>query len=158
MTKEERAVLIQKIKELPDRIEDAVKGLNDAQLDTPYRDGGWSPRQVVHHLADSHMNAVIRMKLTLTEDRPPLKGYNQDAWALLDDSKKLPIQDSLSIIRALHARWGYLLDRIKDSEWSRKADHSERGEITLESLLVTYGNHGEKHCKQITDLRARNKW
>lgn len=158
MTKEERVVLIQKIKDLPAQIEAAVKGLNDSQLDTPYRDGGWNPRQVVHHLADSHMNAFIRMKLTLTENKPPLKGYDQDAWAELEDGKKLPVQDSLAIIKPLHARWGYLLDRIKDSEWGRLAHHSERGEITLESLLTTYGNHGEKHCKQITDLRKRNNW
>ena len=158
MTKDERAVLIQKIKDLPAQIESSVNGLNDSQLDTPYRESGWTQRQVVNHLADSHMNAVIRMKLTLTEDKPPLKGYNQDAWALLHDSKNLSIQYSLSIIRALHARWGYLLDGIKESEWSRKANHSERGEITLENLLATYGNHGEKHCKQITDLKKRNNW
>jgi len=158
MTKEERVVLIQKIKDLPAHIEAAVKGLDDAQLDTPYRDGGWTPRQVVHHLADSHMNAIIRMKLTLTENKPSIKGYNQDAWAELDDGKKMPIENSLGIIKALHARWGYLLDRVKDSDWPRPAHHSERGDITLETLLNIYGNHGEKHCKQITDLRARNNW
>lgn len=158
MTKEERVVLIQKIKDLPAHIEAAVKGLHDTQLDTPYREGGWTPRQVVHHVADSHMNAVIRMKLTLTENKPSIKGYNQDAWAELDDSKKMPVENSLGIIKSLHARWGYMLDHVKDSDWERLAHHSERGDITLETFLNIYGNHGEKHCRQITDLRARNNW
>lgn len=158
MTRDERNVLIQKIKDLPSKVESAVKDLSDAQLDTPYRDGGWNPRQVVHHLADSHMNAFIRMKLTLTENKPSIKGYDQDAWADLDDSKKLPIHDSLLLLRSLHARWGFLLDRVQDSEWSRPAHHSERGELTLETFLKIYGNHGENHCKQIMDLRIRNNW
>lgn len=158
MTKEERSVLIQKIKDLPANIEAAIKGLNDTQLDTPYRDGGWNPRQVVHHLADSHMNAYIRMKLTLTETKPSIKGYDQDAWAKLEDGKKMPIENSLGIVRSLHARWGYLLDHVKDTEWERPAHHSERGDLTLETFLNIYGNHGEKHCKQINDLRARMKW
>ncbi|MBL7995080.1 putative metal-dependent hydrolase [bacterium] len=158
MTKEQRRDLIEKIKNLPSLIASAVKNLNDAQLDTPYRTGGWTPRQVVHHLADSHMNAFIRMKLTLTENKPSIKGYNQDAWAELADSKKMPIEHSLGIIKALHARWGYMLDLVKDSEWERPAHHSERGDVTLETFLNIYGNHGEKHCKQITDLRARENW
>ena len=158
MTKEERAVLIQKIKDLPAQIEAAVKGLNDSQLDTPYSDDGWNPRHVVHHLADSHMNAFIRMKLTLTENKPSIKAYDQDAWGELDDSKKMAVQDSLALLKALHSRWGYLLDRVKDAEWSRPAHHSERGDLMLETFLNIYGNHGEKHCKQITDLRARNNW
>ncbi|HEX9656966.1 MAG TPA: putative metal-dependent hydrolase [Bacteroidota bacterium] len=157
MNIQERSRLIEKIKELPRQAEDIVRGLNDDQLNTPYRDGGWTPRQVIHHLADSHMNAVIRMKLILTEDHPTLKTYDQNEWAVLADTNE-SIQSSLSILKGLHERWGILLGKVKDSEWSRKAEHPESGEITLKQLLVTYARHGENHVAQISNLRKAKSW
>jgi len=157
MTLQERSHLLQKIKELPRQAENIVKDLSDEQLNTPYRDGGWTPRQVIHHLADSHMNAVIRMKLILTEDHPTLKTYDQNKWAVLSDTTQ-SIQSSLSILKGLHERWGKLLEKVKDSEWSRKAMHPENGEITLDQLLVTYARHGENHVAQISGLRKAKGW
>ncbi len=157
MNAQERSILIQQVKDLPRQAEDIVKGLTDDQLNTPYRDGGWTPRQVIHHLADSHMNALIRMKLVLTEDNPTLKTYDQNAWATLADTNE-SIHSSLSILKGLHERWGILLGKVKDSEWSRKAMHPENGEITLEQLLVIYARHGENHVAQISRLRKAKGW
>jgi hypothetical protein len=156
-TAAERQQQIDRIEELPRRIEEAVRGLDDRQLDTPYREGGWTPRQVVHHLVDSHSNALIRMKLTLTEDHPPLKPYDQDAWAKLADSR-LPVEPSLAILRGLHERWTALLRSLPEEAWARTAFHPERGDITLDDQLALYAEHGAKHAKQITDLRSRQGW
>ncbi len=150
--------MIDAIAALPDQIEAAVKGLSDAQLDTPYREGGWTVRQVVHHLADSHMNAFIRMKLLLTEDKPTLKPYNQDVWATQADVRAVPIASSLSILRGLHARWTLLLRQVPDAGWSRKGIHPERGEVTMQSMLQTYSGHGAKHVEQILGLRRARTW
>jgi len=132
--------------------------LNEAQLDTPYGPGKWTVRQVVHHLADGHLNAFARFKLIMTEDHPTIKPYNQDLWAELADTVATPVEPSLQIIRGVHNRWGRLLRSIPESSWSRSAHHSERGEVTLESLLAIYGEHGEKHVGQITALRTRQGW
>lgn len=158
LTVQQRSELIDKMRQLPDQIDSAVRGLNDAQLDTPYGPGKWTPRQVVHHLADSHMNALIRMKLVLTEDKPALKGYSQDDWAKFDDAAKLPVNSSLAIIRGLHERLVYMLEHTKESDFQRAGVHSERGDITLDDLVVTYGRHGEKHCAQINGLRSAKGW
>jgi hypothetical protein len=158
LTTTERREKIAKIRQLPAAVEASVKGLNDRQLDTPYRPGGWTVRQVVHHLADSHMNAVIRMKLILTEEAPTLKPYDQDAWAKLIDTSTLPIQSSLSLLGGLHDRWTKLLESLPDGAWSRTAHHPERGDVSLESMLITYAGHGEKHVGQITNLRNAQGW
>lgn len=154
----ERSELISKIKALPALVRGAVRGLNNEQLDTPYRQEGWTVRQVVHHLADSHLNAYIRMKLALTEDLPALKPYNQDEWAKLPDAANTPIQNSLSILEGLHDRWSLLLESLPESSWSRKAYHPEVGEMTVEDLLVTYAKHGENHVGQVTGLRVARGW
>ncbi len=150
--------MIDAIAALPDQIEAAVKGLNDAQLDTPYREGGWTVRQVVHHLADSHMNSFVRMKLILTEDKPALKPYNQDAWAIQADVRSIPVATSLAILRGLHARWVALLRALPESAWDRKGFHPERGDVTLQSMLVTYSGHGAKHVEHILGLRRAKQW
>jgi hypothetical protein len=153
----ERLEKIGSIRNLPAVLEGSVKGLKDTQLDTPYRTGGWTVRQVVHHIADSHLNAFIRMKLILTEDRPTLKPYDQDKWAKLPDVS-LPIGSSLAIVRGLHERWVFLLEGAPESSWNRSALHPEVGEITLESLLLTYAHHGQNHVQQISKLRTVSNW
>lgn len=156
-TAEERQKQIDRIEELPRLLEEAVRGLNDEQLDTPYREGGWTVRQVVHHLADSHANAFIRVKLTLTEERPALKPYDQDEWARLTDTA-LPLEPSLAILRGLHQRWTALLRAVPEEAWPRAAYHPERGDITLDDQLNLYAGHGANHVRQIADLRARQGW
>jgi hypothetical protein len=158
MTPSDRKGHIEKIRALPALLESAVKGLSDAQLDTPYREGGWTVRQVVHHLADSHMNAFVRMKLILTEEHPALKPYDQDRWAALVDGAKLPVQSSLAIVRGLHERWVALMESTPESAWLRAGHHPERGDITLEKTLTIYSGHGEKHVQQIAGLRAARGW
>ena len=158
MTSHERTIKIEKIRLLPSLVEQAVSGLNDEQLDTCYRDGGWTVRQVVHHLADSHMNAFVRMKLILTEECPQLKGYDQDAWAMLPDTMALPVGSSLGILSGLHERWAMLLGSVSETGWNRVGRHTERGDVTLESLLNTYAHHGEKHVGQIMNLRTVKGW
>jgi hypothetical protein len=153
----EREQLIRKIEALPSLLEEAVRGLSDEQLDTPYRDGGWTVRQVVHHLADSHVNALVRLKLMLTEDHPTLKPYDQDAWSNLPDSR-LPLAPSLAILRGLHQRWATLLRSIPDSDWARAAFHPEAGEMTPETIMSIYSGHGEKHVGHIRSLRVAKGW
>lgn len=144
---------------LPGQLKNAVKGLRDAQLDTPYRDGGWTVRQVVHHVADSHMNAYIRFKLALTEDSPIIKPYNEKLWAELDDSKYLSIEISLSLIESLHIRWVYVLKKIQPADYSRTVFHPEsKREMSVKFLMNLYSWHGKHHTAHITSLRNRNKW
>jgi hypothetical protein len=157
-TAEERVEMIGRLEKLPGMVECAVYGLSDEQLDTPYREGGWTARQVVHHVADSHMNAFIRMKFILTEDEPALKPYDQDVWANLADAAQLPVDGSLSIIRGLHTRWTALLKSLPDSAWERSGYHPERGAVTIDRLLEIYAGHGEKHVAQIMGLRQKNAW
>jgi hypothetical protein len=158
LTVRERTAMINQITSLPLAVETAVKDLDEAQLDTRYREGGWTVRQVVHHLADSHLNAFIRMKLILTEENPTLKSYDQDTWALLADVAGTPVGESIVILKGLHARWGVLLKAQPESSWSRTAQHPETGPVTLESMLTTYARHGEKHVGQITALRTSRGW
>jgi hypothetical protein len=155
---EERTEMVEKIKKLPELLHAAVNGLDDSQLDTPYRNGEWTVRQVVHHLADSHMNAFARMKLLVTEDNPTIKPYDQDKWAALPDARFLQLESSLSIIDGLHHRMVHLLSTLSDAQWLRKGRHPESGEISMDSLLKTYSKHGENHVKQITDLRQNMGW
>lgn len=157
LTSSERQPLIDNIQALPKDLETAVKGLDDSQLDTHYREGGWTVRQVVHHLADSHMNAFVRMKLILTETDPAFKTYDQDTWATMPDSQ-LPIQNSLDIVRGLHERMTTLFKNVKEEDWQRTGDHPDNGKMKLEDLLRIYGGHGHRHVKQITDLKERKGW
>lgn len=158
MTSSERKKMIEEIRALPTSLETAVRGLSDAQLDTTYKPGGWTVRQVVHHIADSHMNAFIRMKLTLTEEHPTLKPYDQDRWAALIDSNALPVASSLAIVRGLHERWAALLETVRDPDWGRAAFHPENGEMTLERILAMYAGHGDKHVETIRTLRKQKGW
>ncbi len=154
---EQRKSRIADIRAFPPILKSAISGLNDEQLDTPYRDGGWSVRQVVHHLADSHVNAYLRFRWLVTEDHPTIKTYDQDVWAALPDSR-LSLNSSLSILDGLHERWATFLEGLPDEAWSRKGTHPEIGEVTLDDLLEIYSGHGAHHAGQITDLRARKDW
>ena len=157
-TAAERHQLINRIAELPEIIEATVKNLNDDQLDTPCGVGEWTVRQVVHHLADSHMNSFIRLKLILTEDHPTLKAYDQELWARLPDSEELPPEVTFTILRGLHTRWITLLESLSDEDWQRTGFHPEIGSITPEDLLAIYARHGEEHVEQITRLLDANGW
>lgn len=144
---------------LPQHIEHAVLNLDEAQLNIPYRDGGWTLKQVVHHVADSHMNAYIRFKLGLTEDMPTIKPYDEVAWAEMKDTQNLPINLSLTLLHALHARWNEVLRNMTREELDRKVFHPEhKKEMTLWYLLGMYAWHGRHHTAHITSLRERKKW
>ena len=153
----ERQILMTKIRELPANIEALVKNLNDDQLDTPCGEGEWTVRQVVHHLADSHMNSFIRLKLILTEEHPTLIAYNQEVWATLPDVG-LPLEHTFSILRGLHERWITLFESLSEASWQRKGYHPEIGDITPDDLLVIYARHGEEHIEQITRLLIEKCW
>jgi uncharacterized damage-inducible protein DinB len=154
---QERKSKIAEIRAFPPILQSAIAGLNDEQLDTRYRDGGWTVRQVVHHIADSHVNAYLRFRWLVTEDNPTIKTYDQDVWAELPDSR-LPLDSSLRIIDGLHERWAAFLDTLPDEAWSRKGMHPERGEVTLDDLLEIYSGHGAHHAAQITGLRGKKGW
>jgi uncharacterized damage-inducible protein DinB len=158
LTAAERHDLMAKMRCLPAAVETAVKDLTDAQLNTPYREGGWTVGQVVHHLADSHLNGFVRMKLMLTEAGPVLKPYDQDAWATLSDAAAMPIESSLLILRGLHERWVALLESLPEASWKRSALHPEVGVVTLADLLADYARHGEQHVGQVMNLRAAQGW
>jgi uncharacterized damage-inducible protein DinB len=152
-----RAAHIESLRLLPERLRQAVTGLNESQLDTPYREGGWTVRQLVHHLADSHANSFIRVKLALTEDWPTVKPYDEAAWAKLADSQ-LSIDGSLVFIDALHARWAALLEMLTEAEFERGYNHPESGRQTLGLVLAHYDWHARHHVAHITALRARMGW
>lgn len=158
LTALERRQRIARLRNLPKQLQEAVKGLDDAQLQTPYREGGWTVAQVVHHLADSHLNAYVRMRLILTEDKPALKTYDQNAWANFADAKSPVLAPSIAILRGLHRRWSNLLRSVGRKDWQRAGHHPEHGEMTVEDILVTYSDHGEKHVGHILGWRQRNGW
>jgi hypothetical protein len=150
---------IKDISFLPQLIENAVLNLDEPQLDTPYRPEGWTVKQLVHHVADSHMNAYMRFKLGLTEDNPTIKPYDEKAWANLIDSKNIPVNISITLLYALHTRLVELLKNVKEEEWQRTVFHPEqKTTITLWRLLATYAWHGKHHTAHITKLRERNGW
>lgn len=153
-----RTAHIHTLRLLPERIKAAVDGLDDHQLDTPYREGGWTVRQVVHHVADSHANGYIRFRLALTEDWPTIKGYNQAAWADLSDARWLPIGISLDLISSLHARWVSLLESLSDSDFHRGYIHNEYGKQNLAQSLASYDWHARHHTAHINQLRQRMGW
>ena len=154
----QRAELIQTITDLPAKISEAVEGLTDAQLDTPYRPGGWTVRQTIHHVADSHINSLCRFKLALTEDESPtIRPYYEERWAELADSK-LPIAVSLSIIDGVHQRWAAILSAMTQQDFHRTFNHPETGEWTLDDALAMYAWHSRHHTAHITRLREREGW
>lgn len=158
LTGDERAKAIDTLEATPARMRSAVAGLSQAQLDTPYRDGGWSLRQVVHHVPDSHMNGYIRIKFALTEADPHLPGYDEDAWAKLGDVRATPIETSLSLLDAIHGRWVSLLRTLTPEQCARPFEHSANGRMTVDSVISNYAWHGPHHISQITSLRERMGW
>jgi uncharacterized damage-inducible protein DinB len=154
---ETAARLVDAIADAPARLRDAVAGLDDAQLDTPYREGGWTVRQLVHHVADSHMNAYVRVKLALTEDAPAIPAYDEAAWARLPDSR-LPVEPSLALVDALHARWAALLRASTPRELDRPYRHPEMGLVPVRTALGIYAWHGAHHTAHVTGLRSRMGW
>ncbi len=157
VTDEIRQKFIRTISGLPDDLYEAVKNLWDEQLDTPYRPAGWTVRQVVHHIADSHLNSYCRFKLALTEDVPTIRAYHEDRWAELDDSK-MPIDVSMKIIQGIHSRWTELLNSMSEADFKRKLNHPESGEWTLEKMLGLYDWHSRHHLAHITTLAERENW
>lgn len=152
-----RVAHIQTLQKLPERLKAAVAGLSDAQLDTPYREGGWTVRQVVHHLADSHAMAYMRCKLALTEDWPTINPYNEKAWANLADSR-LPVEVSLAMVTSIHERWVSLLESMSEEDFRKGYVHPERGREMLVKMLAMYDWHSRHHVAHITSLRTRQGW
>jgi DinB family protein len=149
---------IDEIESAPAALRAAVKGLTTAQMETPYRDGGWTVRQVVHHVPESHMNAYIRFKLALTEDEPTIKPYMEDRWAETGDVKATSPEISLALLDPLHERWVQLLRSMKPQEWKRSFHHPELGVVPLEKSLALYAWHGRHHVAHITELRKSKGW
>lgn len=147
------------IKFLPNVIESAISNLDEQQLQTPYREGGWTVHQLVHHIADSHMNAYIRFKLAYTEDNPTIKPYEEKLWAQTSDVKNLPVNISITLLFALHQRWYEFLTSLKEEDWNKTIFHPEhQKEITLWYLLGMYAWHGRHHAAHINNLRSRMNW
>jgi hypothetical protein len=157
ITTERRRQAIDEIASTPAKMRAAVKGLNEAQLETPYREGGWTVRQVVHHVPDSHMNALIRLKLALTEIKPTIKTYEEAAWAELADAK-MPIEVSQILLDSVHARWDRVWRAMKPEDFARKLVHPEHGERDVDWLLFIYEWHGKHHTAHITELRKQKSW
>ena len=150
--------LMADIAQTPASLRKAVQGLSEAQLDTPYRPEGWTVRQVVHHVPDSHLNSYVRFKLALTEDEPTIKPYEEGRWAELPDSRATPIEVSLTLLDSLHDRWVRLLRALTPEQWKRSFRHPELGSMTLEKTLALYAWHGKHHVAHITELRKRMSW
>src|SRR5215467_2741749 len=157
-TTETRNHHIDQIASLPDRFREAVAGVSQQQLDTPYRDGGWTVRQVIHHVPDSHLNAYIRCKLALTESIPTIKPYDEGAWAQLKDSELTPPETSLVMLESLHARWVVLLRSLQPQDFARQLVHPESGAKNVDWLLSLYSWHGNHHLGHITSLKERMNW
>ncbi|WP_018627516.1 YfiT family bacillithiol transferase [Niabella aurantiaca] len=147
------------IRFLPNMLEAAISGLDEAQLQTPYREGGWTVHQLVHHVADSHLNAYIRFKLGLTEDHPVIKPYDEQKWASLDDVRSLPVNISITLLYALHARWFEAVRDLDDAQWRRMIVHpATGGPLPLSHYLQQYAWHGKHHVAQVNYLREKRKW
>jgi uncharacterized damage-inducible protein DinB len=158
ITDEKRQVWIRQIAETPARLRAAVVGLSPEQLETPYRPGGWTVRQVVHHVADSHLNSYVRFKLALTEQEPTIKPYDEAQWAELIDGRAAPMEVSLALLDSLHTRWVMLLRSLSPEDFQRKFYHPERGPMNLNTNLSLYAWHGRHHTAHITSLRERMGW
>jgi uncharacterized damage-inducible protein DinB len=157
VTPSRRAQAIDEIAATPAKLRAAVKGLSDSQLDTPYREGGWTVRQVVHHVPDSHMNAFIRLRLALTEDKPTIKPYEEARWAELADAK-LPIEVSQTLLDCVHQRWDVLWRSMRTEQFARPLIHPDHGERTVDWLLFVYEWHAKHHTAHITELRKQKSW
>jgi uncharacterized damage-inducible protein DinB len=158
ISEDQRNAWIAELSSLPDNLKQAVTGLSEAQLDTPYRAGGWSVRQVVHHLPDSHINCYVRFRLALTEPSPLIRPYEEAAWAELADAKTGPAVLSISLLEALHKRWVALLKTLTEDQFARTFQHPESGEARLDWTLGLYAWHSRHHVAQITGLRERSGW
>ena len=160
LTSGERAAMIAQIAEVPARMRAAITGLDETQLDTPYREGGWTVRQVVHHVPESHMNAYLRFKWGLTETNPTIKPYDENAWASLPDVAKTPAETSLALLENLHKRWVTLLESMTPEDFARPILHPEQPgtQLSLDWLLQLYAWHGPHHTAHITGLRKRSGW
>ena len=155
----QRRTMIDVIARTPDDLQRAVRSLSPEQLDTPYRPGGWTVRQVAHHVPDSHLNAYTRFKLALTEDVPTIKTYDEARWAELSDSRDTPVETSLTLLAALHDRWVRLLRAMKPDDFSREINHPEwTSRMSLDALLALYAWHGPHHVAHVTSLRSRMGW
>jgi uncharacterized damage-inducible protein DinB len=155
VTPDKRRAWIQEIAATPRRFRAALEGLTDAQLDMPYRPGGWTVRQLAHHVTDSHVNAYCRLKLAMTEDNPTIKPYDQDAWAGLADTARTPVAVSLSLLDAVHHRWVVLLESLSDQDFARPLVHPEYGPLTIDRLLQMYAWHGRHHVAHLVEWRKR---
>lgn len=158
VTEGQRQRLIDEIAEAPARLRAAVSGLSPEQLDTPYREGGWTVRQVVHHLSDSHLNSYIRFRLALTEEQPTIKTYHEDKWAELLDARTAPVELSLALLESLHERWGLLLNSLTAADWARTFRHPDLGVVPLDKNVGLYAWHGKHHVAHINSLRERMGW
>lgn len=154
----QRNAFIQEIEELPTQLKQAVVGLSNVQLDTPYREGGWTLRQVVHHIADSHMNAYIRVRLALTEDNPIIKPYKEEKWAELIDARTASVECSIAIVEAIHLRWVLLLHSLTLIDFKRTFIHPESGTSSIDKYIALYAWHGKHHVAHITSLRDKMGW
>jgi uncharacterized damage-inducible protein DinB len=157
ITPDDRTGAIATLAEMPEELRNAVEGLDATKLNTPYRDGGWTVRQLVHHIADSHMNAFIRIRLALTEDWPVIKPYDEKAWATLHDSTA-PVEWSLELVESLHARWVMLLQSLREEQWMRGFKHPENGPMTVEFTTLLYAWHSLHHVAHITHLQLKEGW
>ena len=158
VTPARRQQAIEEIAAAPAKMRAAVKGLSDTQLDTPYRDGGWTVRQVLHHVPDSHMNAYVRLRLALTEQEPTIKPYEEARWAELEDAKSAPIDVSLTLLDSLHQRWVRLWRSLKPEDFARTFRHPDHGARTVDWLLFLYAWHGRHHTAHVTQLRKQKGW
>lgn len=159
LSADERRAMIDTIAAAPARMREAAAGLSEAQLDTPYREGGWTVRQVIHHVPDSHLNAYIRLKLALTEDDPLIRPYDEALWAGLPDSEQTPIEVSLTLLESLHARWVTLLRSLKEADFRRTLRHPDHsGILTVDWLVAMYAWHSRHHVGHVTSLRERLGW
>ncbi len=157
ITPEDRRFALIILAEMPEQLREAVRGLEEPQLDTPYREGGWTVRQVVHHLADSHMAAFHRMRRALTEDWPTVEGYKEELFANLPDTVA-PVEWSLEIVESVHARWVMLLQALTEEQWARGIVHAERGRMRVDLMIMLYAWHSRHHVSHITHLRAQAGW
>lgn len=158
LSPQQQRIFLEEVAQTPAQLRAAVQGLSDSQLDTPYRPDGWTVRQVVHHVPDSHLNSYVRFKLALTEDDPTIKPYFEDRWAELADTKATPVEVSLTMLDSLHDRWVRLLRSLTAEQWKRTFRHPELGPMTLEKTLALYAWHGRHHVAHITKLRQRMSW
>lgn len=154
---ERRATLIRDLQNLPADLRAAVSGMSDSQLDTPYRDGGWTVRQVIHHLGDANVNAYLRMKFAVADDRPTILPYDEDVWAEFADAKG-PVEPTLALLQALHLRWSLFLRSLDEAQWDRVFIHPQNGETPVAKSLELYVWHGRHHLAHVTELKKLKGW